>query len=377
MEQQQLMTLLDNAEAAVGQTSWLVTKAEGDDRIDAISRRTALARPVASGLQKNAVGHVMVSVCIVNWNSRELLRRCLRSLLHQPQGVCLEVIVVDNGSWDGAAEMVAGEFPQVRLVCNRSNRGYATACNQGAAVARGRYLFFLNNDTEVPAGALGELVAAAEAHPEGGIFAPRLVGSDGMVQGSCRGPLTLAALCHRLGWLRWTGWFREAYEQYRRGGQGVAQADGLQPVQAVLGCALLVRRDILTAVGGWDEGYRFGVEDIDLCQRVRRQAGVYYVSHVTVLHHGRVASRANIGYVMGGVAAGYIRYLRKAGVSRWALLAYKLAVTADAPVQGVLKLLEGAYRWLVGRRQDAGRSWLAARGHWTFLWRELAHLWWT
>src|SRR5688572_4088975 len=80
-----------------------------------------------------------VSVCIANWNCRELLRACLRSLLRAPQDVSLEVVVVDNASSDGAAEMVAQEFPEARLVRNAVNRGFAAANNQAAAQARGAY----------------------------------------------------------------------------------------------------------------------------------------------------------------------------------------------------------------------------------------------
>src|SRR5947209_516430 len=111
-------------------------------------------------------GPIDVTVCIANWNCRELLRACLESLHDQPQGVRLETVVVDNGSHDGAAEMVARDFPEAILIRNGENRGFARANNQAAAQARGRYLFFLNNDTVVPAGALRRLIAYADAHPE-------------------------------------------------------------------------------------------------------------------------------------------------------------------------------------------------------------------
>src|SRR5688572_26671222 len=91
-----------------------------------------------------------VSVCIANWNCRDLLRTCLASLLRQPQGVRLEVVVVDNASTDGAAEMVAAEFPEVTLIRNATNKGFSRASNQAAHHSSGRYLFFLNNDTVVP-----------------------------------------------------------------------------------------------------------------------------------------------------------------------------------------------------------------------------------
>ena len=89
-------------------------------------------------------GAIDVSVCIANWNCRELLRGCLESLHDLPQGVRVETIVVDNGSADGAADMVAREFPEVILVRNTANAGFSRANNQAAQRARGRYLFFLN-----------------------------------------------------------------------------------------------------------------------------------------------------------------------------------------------------------------------------------------
>src|SRR5262245_65860369 len=109
--------------------------------------------PLAAG-----PGAVDVSVCVANWNCAPLLRRCLQSLFDHPQGARFEVIVVDNASSDGAAEMVAAEFPHVALIRNAENRGFASASNQAATRALGRYLFFLNNDTEVPPQTLGRLL---------------------------------------------------------------------------------------------------------------------------------------------------------------------------------------------------------------------------
>src|SRR5262249_19729827 len=154
-----------------------------------------------------------VSVCIVNWNCRDLLRDCLRSLEAGRQGVRAEVIVVDNASTDGAADMVAREVPGVALVRNADNPGVAAANNQAAARARGRYLFFLNNDTVMPPGALRRLCDYAAAHPEVGLIGPRLRDGHGRVQRSWRRRPTVRALLNRLSLLRWTGLFRRAYRR--------------------------------------------------------------------------------------------------------------------------------------------------------------------
>lgn len=314
----------------------------------------------------------VVSVCIANWNCRELLRKCLASLLAQDQGVPFEVVVVDNASADAAADMVADEFPQVVLVRNAENLGFSRASNQAAELARGEYLFFLNNDTEVGPFALLEFTAYADAHPEVGMIGPRLRGSDGHDQISYRRRPTLAALLHRVSLLRWTSLFRKAYYRYRR---DTFDPDGVKPVEVLMGAAVFLPRAAFHAAGRWDEAYRFGVEDLDLSAQVGRRAGLVYVSHVQVLHHGRVSSRANIGFAAPNVAVGYVRYFRKAGVSKAALLAYKALVTLDAPVQLAGKLVQSGVRRVTGRKEKAAKSLLAARGLWHFLRRELVRFW--
>src|SRR5581483_10995236 len=161
-------------------------------------------------------GPIDLTVCIANWNCRELLRACLESLHDQPQGVRLETIVVDNASADGSAAMVARDFPEVLLLRNPANVGFARANNQAAARARGRHLLFLNNDTVVPAGALRRLIAFADAHPEVGMIGPRLRDPHGGWQISYRRRPTVGALLHRTLLLRWTRLFRRSYRDYRR-----------------------------------------------------------------------------------------------------------------------------------------------------------------
>jgi N-acetylglucosaminyl-diphospho-decaprenol L-rhamnosyltransferase len=314
----------------------------------------------------------VVSVCIANWNCRDLLRKCLHSLFAQDQGVPFEVVVVDNASADAAADMVESEFPQVVLVRNAENVGFSRASNQAAELACGEYLFFLNNDAEVSPFALLEFTAYADAHPEVGMIGPRLRGTDGADQISYRRKPTLAALFHRISLLRWTGVFRRAYYRYRR---DTFDPDGVKPVEALMGAAVFLPRAAFQAAGRWDEAYRFGVEDLDLSAQVGRRAGVVYVSHVQVLHHGRVSSRANIGFAAPNVAVGYVRYFRKAGVSGAALLAYKLLVTLDTPVQLAGKLIQAGVRRACGKREKAAKSVVAARGLWHFLRRELVRFW--
>ncbi len=309
-------------------------------------------------------GPVDVSVCIANWNCREVLRGCLESLLDQDQGVRLEVIVIDNASTDGAAEMVAREFPEVVLHVNPANLGFARANNQAAARAHGRYLFFLNNDTVIPAGALRRLIAYADAHPEVGMIGPRLTNAKGQTQVSYRMRPSMGTLLHRTHLLRWTGMFRRAYRRYRRRD---FDPDSTRRVDVLMGAALLLPRDVFFACGTWDEHYRFGGEDLDLSFQVNRRYPVVYHPEVAITHYGRVSTRQHIGFASAHMAAGFARYLRKTGCGRPALLAYKLAVVLDAPIHLVVKRVQYLYRRAQGRREAAEKSLLACRGVWHFL----------
>ncbi|MCX7699391.1 MAG: glycosyltransferase family 2 protein [Gemmataceae bacterium] len=313
-----------------------------------------------------------ISVCIANWNCRELLRECLRSLLRQPQGVRLEVIVVDNASVDGASEMVACEFPEVILIRNARNEGFARASNQAARAAMGRYLFFLNNDTCVPPNSLRRLMDYAEAHPGVGMFGPRLKGGDGRFQISYRSSPTTGALLHRTLLLRWTGLFARSYREYRRNRYN---PDYCGPVDLLMGAAVLMPRWVFENGGHWDEDFVFGGEDLELSARIRRRWPIHFVNQVDIIHHGRVSSRLNIGFSTESVAVGFVKYLRKTGTPTVGLWLYKLVVILDAPLQVLAAVIQGAVRWLRGRPVQARGSFLAARGAWHFMRHSLLRFW--
>src|SRR5262245_40091535 len=313
-----------------------------------------------------------ISICIANWNCRDVLRDCLSSLLDYPQGVSVEVIVVDNASSDGAADMVARDFPEIVLLRNATNRGFARASNQAAARARGAYLLFLNNDTVVPPGTLVRLKQFAQQHPEAGMIGPRLRDADGKFQISYRRKPTVAALLHRTAIFRWTGLFSREYREYRRGGFD-PHHEG--PVDLLMGAAVLMPRRLFVAGNCWDEDFAFGGEDLELAARIGRRHKVLFTSSVEITHYGRVSSRLNVGFSTESVALGYVHYLRKVGTSRAAVRFYKLAVTLDAPLQLLGKIGQYLGRLAVGRHEKARKSLLAAKGMAHFLFRSLPKFW--
>jgi GT2 family glycosyltransferase len=317
-------------------------------------------------------GPIDVSICIANWNCRDYLWECLTSVQDIPQGVRVETIVVDNASTDGAAEMVVSEFPEVALVRNQSNLGFARASNQAAAVARGRYILFLNNDTELPAYTLRNLVEYADANPEVGMIGPRLRDGHGKHQISYRRRPTIAAMLHRTSLLRWTGLFKFAYHDYRR--KNFAPM-AKRRVDVLMGAAILMPREVFEDAGRWDEDFLFGVEDVELSTRVAATHELAYLPDVEVIHHGRLSSRENISFAAPNLLIGYVHYFRKSNASRAAIFAYKLVVTLDTPVQLLVKSFQYLFRKVRGKQVKAEKSRLSLKGLWHFFRHDLGRFW--
>jgi N-acetylglucosaminyl-diphospho-decaprenol L-rhamnosyltransferase len=342
----------------------------------------ASGQPRAHSGRRTADGGIDISVCIVNWNCRDYLQACLQSLREAALEVSLEVLVVDNGSSDGAADMVAELFPEVVLIRNAENVGFARGNNQAAERAHGRYLFFLNNDTIVPPGTLRGLLDYAQAHPETGILGPQLRDEQGRPQLSYRLRPTLPALLHRITWLRWLGLFRRAYRRYRGRENppppphlGREKGGGPKPVEILMGAALFMPRAVFRACGAWDEEYTFGGEDIDLCARVGQRYRIIYHPGLEIVHFNRISSRQHIGFSYSHTVIGVTRFLRKHGGSPAGLFFYKLALTLDAPLRWFGHAVRYLWRRLRRQPHRAAKSRIVMRGLEHFLLRALPELW--
>lgn len=207
-----------------------------------------------------------LSIIIVNWNTREITRACLRSIRERVTGVEYEVILVDNASSDGSVEMVRLEFPEVRLISNETNVGFGRANNQAMAVARGRFFFLLNSDTVIIDDSVERLVRFIESDPEIGIAGCKLLFEDGTLQSSCsRFPSIKLALLEEL----------MLYKLLPRHKQGEILLGGYWPhdhardVESVWGAVMLVRREVYEQTKGFDEGIFMYGEDLEWCMRVR------------------------------------------------------------------------------------------------------------
>jgi GT2 family glycosyltransferase len=238
-----------------------------------------------------------LSVCVVNWNVKDDLERCLQSVRAGAAGLCSEVIVVDNASGDGSVDMVRQQFPEVRLIANDANLGFAAANVQAMQGASGRYILMLNPDTLTPPGALTQLVRFADAHPQAGVIGPRLVYGDGRLQYSCRCFPTIAAALFRNTWLG-------ALLPHARASACYLMEDWdhteIREVDWVSGACLLIRREAFDQVGPLDTGFYWGSEDVDYCWRMHKAGWrVIYTPEPVITHFvGRSTNRVQVRTIL-------------------------------------------------------------------------------
>jgi N-acetylglucosaminyl-diphospho-decaprenol L-rhamnosyltransferase len=298
---------------------------------------------------------VDLSIVIVSWNVRDLLRRCLQSVVTEAlpspdDGVFrmgnweVEILLVDNASTDGSSEMVRDEFPQIHLIANDENQGFTAANNQGLTLSQGRYLLLLNPDTEIVGDALGAMIGYAQANGEVGALGPRLLNPDGSPQSSRRRFPTLStALVESTVVQEW--W--DDNRILRRYYMADTPDDAIQRVDWIVGACLLIRRQAYEQVGGLDEGFFMYSEELDWCRRIK-SAGweIVYLPTATIIHHEGKSSEQVVPARHIYFQSSKVRYFRKhhgafqAEALRWFLLltyAYQAA--------------RESLKWLVGHKR--------------------------
>ncbi|MDG4554663.1 MAG: glycosyltransferase family 2 protein [Candidatus Competibacter sp.] len=323
-----------------------------------------------------------VSVVIVSFNTRELLRECLNALAVEADGVSHEAIVVDNASRDGSADMLAAEFPQIRLIRSEVNLGFAAANNRGFEIAQGRYVALLNSDAFPRPGALRNAVAHMDADPKIGLGGARLVGRDDSWQPAARlfpSPLndflSLSGLSTRFPRSRFFGRVDRSW------------ADPGEPAEVdwVPGAFSIIRRDVLERVGYFDEAFFLYYEEVDLCRRIKA-AGyrIGYWPDVTVVHLGGESSKtlehltlssSGAQLTLWRLRSEYLYYRKQHGLAtawlakqvekQWhALRAWKNARRGEAggrakaeESRAILTLIEQAWRETDGGRVSPPRPW--------------------
>jgi GT2 family glycosyltransferase len=258
-----------------------------------------------------------VSISIVNWNRAELLEECLRSVFATPWTIQYEVIVVDNASDDDSIAMVCRSYPQVRLIVNSKNLGFGRAHNQAMAVAHGRYMLLLNNDTIMWPDTIPILVRFMNTHPHvGACSCPdyRQTALGTRQAGAFR---RFPSLSRTLVWNLWAvvrpprqwdiRWLATPVQHWL--GEELVKEDALE-VAWVVGALLLLRKEVMEQVGGFDEQFFLFEEDSDLCRRIWAAGwSVVFTGVTSFAHKGGESSalRSDIERIRGDSGAKYFR----------------------------------------------------------------------
>jgi hypothetical protein len=239
---------------------------------------------------------------LVNWNTREMTLDCLRSVYAQTRDIPFEVIVVDNGSEDGSATAIAKEFPQVRLMAETENHGFAKATNISVEKARGKFVLLLNTDTIVLDRAIQEIVAFAQAKPQARLWGGRTLFEDGSLNpDSCWGRITPWSLfCMATGLSK----LFSKSELLNPEGYGGWQRDYERQIDIVQGSFLLIEREFWNELGGFDLDFFMFGEEADLAARASKAgAAPLMTPKATIIHYGGRSTKKfskRIIYVIGG-----------------------------------------------------------------------------
>ena len=293
-----------------------------------------------------------VSVLIVNWNTREILRNCLKSIYEQTRDLTFEVIVIDNASEDGSPQMVKEQFKEAILVENSTNRGFAAANNQGMTMAKGRYVLLLNSDTVVLDNAIAKTMVFADARPEGAVIGCRILNPDKTLQEGCfmfpslLNLLLSATYMYKL-FPRSKFFGRENMTWWNR--------DDEREVDVVTGCFMLVRREAIEQVGVMDEQYFMYGEETDWCYRFKKAGWKCLFSPSgSIIHIGRASSKVRRHAMALQCRASILLFLKK----HKGELTYRLACLAIA-LDAFLRIPYWFVRWIVsGKLHGEERSYL-------------------
>ena len=261
-----------------------------------------------------------LSIIIVNWNTKEFLLPCVKSVLEIGQGISSELIVVDNGSWDGSGDEVKKTFPFIHLVENEKNLGFAKAVDQGLQKASGKYVLLLNPDTRVKHGAIVQLLSFMDSHLETGVAGAQLLNSDGTKQNSIANFPSLATELLNKRVLRWL--FPKRFPGKERYYSEPIEVD------SVIGACMMVRREALDQVGFLDEDYFLFLEETDWCYRMKKaEWKIYHIPQVEVYHfQGKSAEaerkRAKVEYYRSR----YHFFKKNKGNLQWVILLLGLLI---------------------------------------------------
>lgn len=252
-----------------------------------------------------------LTIIIVNYKAKDMLRNSIQSIYENIEDLLYEIIVVDNNSRDGSCEMLQKEFPDVILIKNKYNAGFAKANNQAYSISKGKYIMLLNNDTVVLNNALKLLVSFLDENTDTAIVGPKLLNTDLTLQKPCRRgfPKFLNSMAYFLG-------LAKKFPQSRilaHYNMTYMDENTNHEVDAVSGAALVIRREDIRLAGGLlDETFFMHFEDIDLCYRVKKKGRkVFYIADAQIIHIKGQSSKLRSTGVVKNFYDSAFKYFKK------------------------------------------------------------------
>jgi GT2 family glycosyltransferase len=240
-----------------------------------------------------STNHIDVSICIVNWNTRELLLRCIRSIKDKTSGVKYEIVIVDNNSGDDSVQTVKSQYPDCLVVESKKNLGFAKGNNVAVKEASGKYILYLNPDTELITNAIYGMFFFLEKHDDFGAVGCKLIGMDGNIQFTCArtfpSPFNQFSFLVMLDRLFPRSKFFSTIEMHYWDHRESRQIDCLS------GACIMARKEIIDTLNGFDENLFMYAEDVDLCYRIQKGPWkIYYLAEESIYHHEGASSKKKL-----------------------------------------------------------------------------------
>ena len=280
------------------------------------------------------------SFIIVSWNTKTYLRQCLDSIRADSEGLDVEVIVVDNLSSDGSAEMVQEEYPWVVLIRNDTNVGFARANNQAIAISSAKYLCLVNSDVVIHPGCLHQMKDFLDSNPKIGLAGPKVLNADGTLQASCRETPTLRSVLYRAAALDTVFPRSSTFGAHFMTHWGY---DDIRDVGILSGCCWFARRVAVEEVGVLNETFFMYAEDMDWCLRFHRGGwSVMFNPAASITHYGGASSSRQQKRFFVEKQRADLKYWRMHH-GRASFLAYYAAVTFEHSC----RVAGYGLRWLV------------------------------
>jgi GT2 family glycosyltransferase/lipopolysaccharide/colanic/teichoic acid biosynthesis glycosyltransferase len=299
-----------------------------------------------------------ISVIIVNYNVRDFLDNALVSIQKALPGLKGEIVVVDNASDDGSLEMLERKFPDVRVIANKQNLGFAKANNQALQQARGKYLLLINPDTLVQEDTLRVMIQFFENNPDVGLTTCKILRHDGSFALSCRRsfPSPWVAFTKLVGL---AALFPKS-KLFGKYNLTYLSPDESYEVDAVSGSFMMLRREVYERVGGLDEEYFMYGEDLDWCYRIQKAGWkIYYVPTTKIIHyHGESTKRSNIDELRTFYQAMHLFVKKHLSASLWTTVLLRLGIMIRAGIAFLGKTAKSFFMALMDMAVIAFSVWV-------------------